>query len=158
MFISYFEILVTMQMFLSFIKGLIIITVYQTDYVCNNVVSFFFRSRHSDRLSRTRDMLSEVGVSVLSAAITTVGAAAMLMFAQITFFVKFGSFIFLTISFSIIFSLVLFTTCIALFGPQNQTGSMEPLYNKIQPLVDSICDSLRSQPDEESRRDCTNKF
>ena len=90
-------------------------------------------------------MLSEVGVSVLSAAITTVGAAAMLMFAQITFFVKFGSFIFLTISFSIVFSLILFTTCIALFGPQNQTGSMDPFYKHIQVFTDKCKDWLRHQ-------------
>ena len=113
--------------------NLVLVVGLSVDYVVH-LAEGYRRSLHTDRLGRTRDMLQEVGVSVLSGAITTMGAAAFLLFAEIVFFVQFGLFIFFTITFSIVYALVLFTTFMALAGPQNSTGSIQPLFHKIKSM------------------------
>lgn len=97
------------------------------DYVVH-LAEGYSRSAHKDRLGRTHDMLEEVGISVISGAATTMGASFFLIFAQILFFVQFGLFMFFTIGFSIIYSIGLFVTVMGCIGPQNQTGSLKPLY------------------------------
>ena len=88
------------------------------------------------RRGRAYDMLEAVGVSVVSGAITTMGAAVFMLFAQLQFFVQFGAFLFGIIGFSLLYSLVLFTTLIALCGPEGETGSILPpfrfLWRRIQ--------------------------
>ena len=113
--------------------NLVLVVGLAVDYVVH-LAEGYCRSHHSDRLGRTKDMLMEVGVSVLSGAVTTMGAAALLMFAQIIFFFQFGLFIFCTILFSICYALLLFSTFMALAGPQGTTGSIKPLLNKISGL------------------------
>ena len=113
--------------------NLVLVVGLSVDYVVH-LAEGYRRSSHTDRLGRTRDMLQEVGVSVLSGAVTTLGAAAFLLFAQIVFFVQFGLFMFFTITFSIVYSLLLFTTFMALAGPQGETGSLKPLYDGITRL------------------------
>ena len=44
------------------------------DYVVH-LAEGYGRSEHKDRKQRTRDTLTEVGISVLSGAVTTVGAS-----------------------------------------------------------------------------------
>ena len=110
--------------------NLVLVVGLSIDYVVH-LAEGYRRSSHTDRLGRTHDMLQEIGVSVLSGAITTLGASAFLLFAQIVFFVQFGLFMFLTIMFSIAYALVMFTTFMALAGPENETGSLAPLYDWI---------------------------
>ena len=95
------------------------------DYVVH-LAEGFCRSKKETRLERTKDMLEEVGISVISGAITTLGASALLLIAQIIFFFQFGLFIFCTILFSIIYALFLFTTFVALAGPEGNVGSLAP--------------------------------
>jgi len=99
------------------------------DYVVH-LAEGYGRSKKRDRAGRTYDMLVEVGVSVLSGAITTLGSSAFLLFAKFIFFYQFGLFVFCTILFSIIFALGLFTTVVATIGPQNDIGSLKALFRK----------------------------
>ncbi|XP_013386010.1 uncharacterized protein LOC106155638 [Lingula anatina] len=96
------------------------------DYVVH-LAEGYHLSPHRDRLGRVRDMLDHVGISVLSGATTTLGASIFMMFAEIQFYVQFGIFIFSVIGFSILFSLLFFTTLLAIAGPQGDTGSLAPL-------------------------------
>ena len=103
------------------------------DYVVH-LAEGYHMSAHADRMSRVRDMLEEVGISVFSGACTTLGASIFMLFAQIQFLVKFGIFMFCTIGFSLIFSLGFFTTIMGLLGPSGNTGDIKELCNKILSL------------------------
>ena len=110
--------------------NLVLVVGLAVDYVVH-LAEGYSRSSHKDRLGRTKDMLQEVGISVLSGAVTTLGASLFLLFAAILFFVQFGTFMFCTIGFSIIYSMGLFVTIMGLIGPQNETGSLKPVYKWI---------------------------
>jgi len=99
------------------------------DYVVH-LAEGYSRSAKVDRLGRTRDMLGEVGISVLSGAVTTLGSSTFLLFAKFVFFFQFGLFIFCTILFSISFALGMFTTVMGFIGPQNDTGSLKALVTR----------------------------
>ncbi|XP_050405065.1 protein dispatched homolog 3-like [Patella vulgata] len=105
---------------LSLVVGLAV------DYVVHLAEGYHI-SKHTDRRGRLRDMLENVGISVLSGACTTLGASLFMLMAEILFFMQFGIFMFCTIGFSLIYSLVFFTVMLGICGPQNQTGSITPL-------------------------------
>jgi len=120
-FILYFQLLESLN--------LVLVVGLSVDYVVH-LAEGYSRSAKRDRLGRTRDMLGEVGISVLSGAITTLGSSAFLLIAKFIFFFQFGLFIFCTILFSICFALGLFCTVIALIGPQNNIGSLKALLRR----------------------------
>ena len=97
------------------------------DYVVH-LAEGYGRSEHKGRKERTRDALTEVGISVLSGAVTTVGASLFMLGAKILFFVQFGVFILTTLGFSLLLALGFFMTICALIGPQNNTGSVKFLF------------------------------
>ena len=66
---------------LSLVVGLAV------DYVVH-LAEGYHASSAEDRLTRTRDMLEQVGVSILSGALTTLGAAMFMFGAVIVFFVQ----------------------------------------------------------------------
>ncbi|XP_069118440.1 protein dispatched homolog 1-like isoform X1 [Argopecten irradians] len=101
------------------------------DYVVH-LAEGYRNSLHKDRLNRTRDMLEEMATSVFSGACTTLGASLFMFLAQITFFMQFGIFMFCTIGFSLFFSLGLFSVLMGLIGPQNDFGSLHPVFNFIK--------------------------
>ena len=106
---------------------MVLVVGLSVDYVVH-LAEGYCRSKHKDRLGRTKDMLSEVGISVLSGAITTLGSSALLLIAQIIFFFQFGLFIFCTILFSIVYALLLFATFMGLAGPEGKTGDIGPIF------------------------------
>ncbi|KAK3607816.1 hypothetical protein CHS0354_031317 [Potamilus streckersoni] len=87
-------------------------------------------SAHKDRLSRVRDMLEEMAVSVFFGAFTSLGAAVFMFFAKIQFFMQFGVFMFCTIGFSLLFAICFFTTIMGVIGPQNNFGNLRVLFKK----------------------------
>ena len=95
------------------------------DYVVH-LAEGYMELKDQDRLTKVRHTLGHVGISVLSGACTTLGASIFMLAAKIVFFFQFGIFIFCTIGFSILFSLFLFTTILALAGPEGETGSLKP--------------------------------
>ena len=97
------------------------------DYVVH-LAEGYGRSEHKGRQERTRDALTEVGISVLSGAITTLGASLFMLGAQILFFVQFGVFVLTTLGFSLLFALGFFMTVCAMIGPQNNVGSIKGIF------------------------------
>ena len=99
------------------------------DYVVH-LAEAYRMSPAERRHDRVKDMLQSMGLSVVSGAITTLGAATFMLFAQIQFFFQFGIFIISTVGMSLVFSLLGFTTIMALCGPQGDTGSLGKLAKK----------------------------
>ena len=96
------------------------------DYVVH-LAEGYMHLEGEDRLTKVHYTLSNVGISVLSGACSTLGASVFMLAAKIVFFFQFGIFIFCTILLSIFFSLLFFTTVLALIGPQeNEKGSIKP--------------------------------
>ncbi|XP_071961979.1 protein dispatched homolog 1-like [Antedon mediterranea] len=104
---------------LSLVVGLAV------DYVVHLAEAYHVSDKR-DRRGRTREMLRRVGISVISGATTTLGASFFMLLAKITFFMQFGIFMFCTIGFSMAFSLGLFSTVMALIGPEDDFGSLLP--------------------------------
>lgn len=92
------------------------------DYVVHFAEGYHM-STYTSRLDRIQDTLQRVGISVLSGAITTLGASFFLLFARIVFFFQFGAFVFCTIGSSMVFALFVFMALYSLIGPQGYTGS-----------------------------------
>ena len=96
------------------------------DYIVH-LAEAYRMSESTRRLDRVRSMLESIGLSVISGAITTIGAAVFMLFAQIQFFFQFGLFIISTVGISLLFSLFCFTTFMSLVGPQGTSGSITVL-------------------------------
>lgn len=110
--------------------GVVIAIGFSFDYVAH-LANAYVESHASSKLERTRDALTDLGISVLAGAVSTLLAGSMLFNAQIVFFLKFGVFIFATISLSLIWGLVFFPSLLLIFGPVNETGELKPLLRKL---------------------------
>lgn len=102
---------------LSLIVGL------SVDYVVH-FAEAYRTSPFIHRKDRVKSMLEGMGLSVLSGAITTFGAAVFMLFAEIQFSYQFGIFVMCTIGTSFLFSFVLFPAFMASWGPEGNTGSI----------------------------------
>ncbi|CAG5124156.1 unnamed protein product, partial [Candidula unifasciata] len=122
---------------LSLVGGL------SVDYVVHFSDSYS-HAPHDDRQRRVRDMLEHMGISVLSGAITTSGAAIFLLQAKIFFFFQFGVFIILTIFFSLFYNLFWFAPMMAVIGPEGNTGSLTIVVRWIQKVLQPIRAELAS--------------
>lgn len=122
------EISVIESINLSLVVGLAV------DYVVH-LSEAYHTSPQKHRVDKVRDMLEHMGVSVISGAFSTLGAASFMMAAQIQFFLQFGVFLFLTIGFSLIYSLFLFTPLLSVIGPQGHVGSVLPLFRRLWYLI-----------------------
>jgi len=100
------------------------------DYVVH-LAEGYTHSLHRNRLDRTRDMLEEMALPIFFGAVTTLGAAAFMFLAMLVFFRQFGTLLFSTIGFSLLFSMGLFVTLMGIIGPQNDTGDIYVLFRRI---------------------------
>lgn len=76
--------------------------------------------------------MAELGVSVLSAAATTMASAALLMQAQVTFFSLFGTFILLNIGLSALWAFIFFVALLLLVGPENDSGDLRKYFRQLK--------------------------
>eukprot|EP01029_Cantina_marsupialis_P015488 TRINITY_DN3397_c0_g1_i13.p1 TRINITY_DN3397_c0_g1~~TRINITY_DN3397_c0_g1_i13.p1 ORF type:complete len:1108 (+),score=359.62 TRINITY_DN3397_c0_g1_i13:207-3326(+) len=99
-----------------------------------NYVAFlcggYLDSKSEKRADRVRDMLTSIGSSCISGSLSTLGACFFLFFPVIVFFSKFGTFIFVTITLSLTFSLGLFASVMTFVGPEGNQGDIMALFNK----------------------------
>jgi hypothetical protein len=108
------------------------------DYVVH-LAEAYRLSTAQRRMERVRNMLESIGLSVLSGAITTFGAATFMLFSEIQFLYEFGVFVMTTVGLSLMFSLFGFTTCMALCGPQGNTGDISAVWTSLVGLVRKLC-------------------
>lgn len=100
------------------------------DY-CVHLSEAYLASPAQDRENRTRDMIRMMGQSVMSGALSTLGASAMLFFGYIRFFTKFGTIIFFVISQSLLWSLMGYAAFLDKFGPQGDEGKIDVIWKRI---------------------------
>jgi predicted RND superfamily exporter protein len=101
------------------------------DYIVH-VVEAFSMSECKTKQDRTKDALARIGVSVLSGAVTTLGASFFMFFSGILFLMQFGTFIFCTVGFSLMFALLFFPAVLDTFGPSGDIGSFRWLFGKMK--------------------------
>jgi len=99
------------------------------DY-CVHMSEAFTEAHHSERQARVVDMLEEMGVSVISGAISTLGCIFFMFFAPNTFFFKFACFVTATIVLSCVYSLIFFPALLACIGPEGHFGDLSQLCKK----------------------------
>lgn len=104
------------------------------DYVVH-LAEGYHSSQKEDRVGKVQDMLEGVGISVLSGAVTTLGASLFMLFAKILFFMQFGIFMFGTIGFSLFYALGFFSTLLSIVGPINEMGSIDPFLRFLKRLI-----------------------
>eukprot|EP01064_Diplonema_japonicum_P006047 TRINITY_DN13_c0_g1_i9.p1 TRINITY_DN13_c0_g1~~TRINITY_DN13_c0_g1_i9.p1 ORF type:complete len:1041 (+),score=286.38 TRINITY_DN13_c0_g1_i9:142-3264(+) len=103
--------------------GLVMVPGLSVDFVAH-LAEAYIESESHDREGRVRDMLARVGISVVSGAISTLGASMFLFFPTIIFFNKFGIMIFMTIGFSLFWALVFFPALMSTpLGPEGNMGN-----------------------------------
>ncbi|XP_076099747.1 protein dispatched homolog 1-like [Mytilus galloprovincialis] len=110
---------------LSLIVGL------SVDYVVH-FAEAYRTSPFTHRKGRVKSMLEAMGLSVLSGAITTFGAAVFMLFAEIQFSYQFGIFVMCTIGTSFMFSFLLFPAFMASWGPEGNTGSIPAIVKALK--------------------------
>lgn len=103
--------------------SMIILTGLAVDYVIHLAQSYVF-SPHKHRSRKIKHAYQEMGVSIFSGLVTTVGAAAFLFFGKIVLFEKFAVIIVSTCCFSFLTAMLFFGAAMHLFGPQNGWGNL----------------------------------
>ena len=88
-----------------------IVAGFAVDYVVHLSHSYALAS--GDTLERITTAYGEMGISVLNGMVTSVCASIPLFICQLTFFRKFGTFMFLTIAFSWLFANFAFMSALA---------------------------------------------
>lgn len=93
------------------------------DYVVH-LANHYVESVYPDRHRKIKVSLRDLGISIVSGALTTAGAGFFLLFGTVIIFNKFAILILSTIFFSLMFSLLFFSALMHAFGPENDFGSL----------------------------------
>ncbi|KAJ3449434.1 sterol-sensing domain [Anaeramoeba flamelloides] len=83
-----------------------------------------------NRYKKMRLASTHLGISVVSAAITTLSSAFVLFFTIVLFFSRFGVYIWMTIASSVLWSFVFFFAILAVIGPTKNVGKISFIYRK----------------------------
>ena len=122
---------------------IVIVIGFSVDYTVH-LADSYGASSGLTREAKVADALTHTGASVLSGAISTLGASLPLFGAQIIFFFKFGVFIFITIGLSLLFSLGFFAAALSVAGPLGDAGALATLYKpcvvKAQAHIDDLAE------------------
>mmetsp|Transcript_8463 Transcript_8463/g.34825 ORF Transcript_8463/g.34825 Transcript_8463/m.34825 type:complete len:1206 (+) Transcript_8463:235-3852(+) len=106
---------------------IVIVVGFSVDYTVH-LADSYIGSKSPNRFEKVRDALGHTGASVLSGAISTISASLPMFGAQIIFFFKFGVFVFLTIFFSLVYSLMFFAAALCVVGPLGTQGHFSNFY------------------------------
>ena len=99
----------------------VILIGFSMDY-CLHLAGAYVASKKATRYERTRDSLTEMGVSVTAGALTTIFSAVFLFGTVLTFFQKFAFIIVFTIGASWVWSTCFFASFCMIFGPEGSAG------------------------------------
>ncbi|KAH8095245.1 hypothetical protein JL720_2530 [Aureococcus anophagefferens] len=118
---------------LGTLESILIVVVigFSVDYTVH-LADSYLSSEHDSREAKVKAALADTGASILSGAISTLGASCPMFGAQIIFFFKFAVFIFLTVALSLIFSLGFFAAALATLGPLGEQGSVAKVYTALE--------------------------
>lgn len=110
-----------------------------------HITTAYSASKETDRFSRTRDALTELGISIVFGIVSTMLSAAMLLPATVLLFKRLSILILMTMSHTALWSFVFLPAMLLTFGPQGNFLSLRPIVKRV----------LRSK-EEESFSDWTN--
>ena len=88
-------------------SAMVIVIGFSVDYVCH-LAAHYVHSVESKRYERATESVRDMGVSILSGAITTVGSGLFLFGGKVAFFETFAVAISSTVALSITFALFFF--------------------------------------------------
>jgi putative flippase GtrA len=116
--------LAMMQVDISVIEALAlsIILGLSIDYAMH-LAHAYLDSKSTTRVKKVRDALLERGGSVLSGAITTMGACFILFFGKLQIFSAFARIFLITILYSVYWALVVLMLMLLFWGPQGAAGT-----------------------------------
>jgi len=103
--------------------GTILVIGFSVDYVVH-LASHYVHSSQPLRFNRTAESIGEMGISIFSGAMTTIGSAAFLYGGAMNFFQKFAFIITSTCAIALCFSMVYFIALTHAFGPEGRTGQL----------------------------------
>ena len=104
------------------------------DFICHHTHSY--HHGHGDRHARVKFSLTEMGITTGSAFLTTFSASSVLAgFTHVTIFSKFGVFLIVCMSFSIVVTQTFFHASLAMFGPTDFA----------RPVGQAVLDRLRGR-------------
>jgi multidrug efflux pump subunit AcrB len=113
------------------------------DFICHHAHAYSHCDSNS-RKDRITHSLVEMGISVVSAAVTTFTAAAILLvFTTVTFFQKFGVFLAVCMICSVVVALVYFHALLAIAGPLGGGGGLR---NRLK----TACNKITGRSDHDS--------
>jgi len=101
--------------------GMIIVVGLSVDYTAH-LVHACNKAPSPDRLRKAKNAAVTLGTSVLAGAVTTAMTAVPLLFANITFFIKFGTFILITVLYSWSVAMFFVLPLTALFGSESNSS------------------------------------
>eukprot|EP00930_Biecheleria_cincta_P102937 TRINITY_DN9479_c0_g4_i1.p1 TRINITY_DN9479_c0_g4~~TRINITY_DN9479_c0_g4_i1.p1 ORF type:complete len:1108 (+),score=159.52 TRINITY_DN9479_c0_g4_i1:3-3326(+) len=110
----------------SQVIGLIMVPGLSVDFTAH-LAEAYMGAKYDDREHRVIHALEHSGVSVVSGAVSTLLASGCLLFCTISFFKTFGTMIFITIIFAIVFSVFFFPALMAMIGPVGEFGDWHHL-------------------------------
>ena len=132
--------------------GLVMVPGLSVDFVAH-LAEGYVESSETNRIGRVRDMLGRVAISVVSGAISTLGASVFLFLPTIVFFNKFGIMMFMTIGFSLFWSLVFFPALLASpLGPNGNVGNWWFLLKKHVKCLQS--EEQKAQSEAAKEKEC----
>ena len=111
--------------------AIVILIGFSMDYVLH-LAGAYVESKRDDRLGRIQDALTTMGISITAGAVTTLLSGIPLFFAVITFFTKFGFFIFFTICVSFLWATLFFSSAMSAFGPSGDEGKWTVVFNSLR--------------------------
>lgn len=106
--------------------GTILVIGFSVDYVVHLAAHYVHSASHT-RFPRTTESIGEMGISIFSGAMTTIGSASFLYGGKMNFFLKFAFIITTTCGIALVFSLVYFIALSHGFGPEGNTGNLSSL-------------------------------
>lgn len=109
--------------------AMVILIGLSVDYVIH-LASDYKHSAHESRYDKMKQAYSEMGVSIMSGTITTLGCGSALFGGQMVTFQKFAVIISSTISISFICSMLLFGAFCHVLGPQGGFGNVDKCIKK----------------------------
>ena len=99
--------------------AMVIIIGFSVDYVVH-LGAHYVHKKSPDRMDRSSDAISAMGVSIFSGAMTTLGSGVFLFGGQIIFFQKFAVIITTTVLVSLAYAMVYFMSFVHAFGPERE--------------------------------------
>jgi hypothetical protein len=103
---------------------LTILAGFCVDYIVHFAHSFMECPDRSSRTERAAYAMRHMGISVLSGALTSLGASSLLLFCTLQFFFSFGAFFFGTIMLAWLWANFFFIPLLAQFGPEGTYGDL----------------------------------